>query len=361
MRVTASQGSVRGSGGGGGGGGSGTGSAVITGGGGAGGGGATHAHSSATAKSATLPERRRRIGAGARIRRTDIRIQLALLAIALFAASASGKPAPVPLADLVGAASSDVVGAGDTLLDVAERHRLGFERVTRMNPTLDPWIPESGSRVRLPTLHVLPDAPHQGLVVNLPELQLYDYGVSASEPEVLALAIGDELDPSLIGEFRVGAKRANPVWHVPESIRAEKPELPAEVPPGPDNPLGPYWLSIGKTSYGIHGTNNRWSIGREATHGCLRLYNDEIERLFARTKTGTRVRLVYQSVKLGLRDGIVYVEAHPDRYGREPDRLARASARLAELGVDDEATLARLRAAIEDARGEALGIAVLPD
>jgi L,D-transpeptidase ErfK/SrfK len=197
--------------------------------------------------------------------------------------------------------------------------------------------------------------------VNLPELQLYDYGVDRNNPEVLALAIGDEIDPSLIGSFRVGQKRANPAWRVPQSIRTERPNLPAEVPPGPDNPLGPYWLTIGQTSYGIHGTNNRWSIGREATHGCLRLYNDVVERLFARTPTGTPVRIVYQTVKIGLRDGIVYAEAHPDRYSRDPDRLAHATARLIEWGIDDEEAFTLLRATIDAARGEPVAIAVLPD
>jgi len=283
------------------------------------------------------------------------------VAIALAPAPGSAAPPSASLAPLVGRPSARLVHTGETLLDIAEQGRLGFERVAHLNPGLDAWIPTPGARVRLPTYHVLPDAPHAGLVVNLPELQLYDYGQDADAPEILTLAIGDELDPSLIGEFRVGAKRANPVWHVPASIRAEKPELPAEVPPGPDNPLGPYWLTIGSTSYGIHGTNNRWSIGREATHGCLRLYNDVVERLYARTPTGTPIRLVYQPVKLGLQDGIVYLEAHPDRYGREPDRLAHAFARLAALGIDDADDLALARRTIEEARGEPVAIAVLPD
>jgi L,D-transpeptidase ErfK/SrfK len=274
---------------------------------------------------------------------------------------ASDSAAPLELAPLIGAPSVDRIAEGDTLLDIAERHRLGFERVARLNPTLDAWIPPPGARVRLPTYHVLPDAPHEGLVVNLPELQLYDYGVDRERPEVLALAIGDELDPSLIGRFRVGNKRANPVWNVPASIRAERPELPAQVPPGPDNPLGPYWLTIGQTSYGLHGTNNRWSIGREATHGCLRLYNDVVERLFERTRTGTPIRIVYQTVKLGVQDGIVYVEAHPDRYRRDPDRALRAIAQLEQHGLVDEDVRSRLRDVIERASGEPVAIAVLPD
>ncbi|MEZ4282617.1 MAG: L,D-transpeptidase family protein [Myxococcota bacterium] len=275
--------------------------------------------------------------------------------------TASAATAPAGFASLVGSPSVDRVAADDTLLDIAERHRLGFERVARLNPTLDPWIPQVGARVRLPTYHILPDARHEGLVVNLPELQLYDYGVDREAPAVLALAIGDELDPSLIGRYRVGNKRANPVWNVPASIRAERPELPAQVPPGPDNPLGPFWLTIGQTSYGIHGTNNRWSIGREATHGCLRLYNDVVEALFERTRTGTPIEIVYQTVKLGLQDGIVYVEAHPDRYRRDPDRFERAEAALAQHGLVDDETRAWLRRVIEQASGEPVAIAVLPD
>lgn len=275
-------------------------------------------------------------------------------------AHASPPPSSL-LAPLVGKASVDRIASGDTLLDVAERHHLGFERVARLNPELDPWIPTTGARVRLPTLHVLPDAPHEGLVVNLPELQLYDFGRDRDEPEVLALAIGDELDPSLVGRFQIGRKRKDPVWHVPESIRAVRPELPDEVPPGPDNPLGPFWLTIGRTSYGIHGTNNRWSIGREATHGCLRLYNDVVERLYERTPTGTPLRILYQTVKLGLRDGILYVEAHPDRYRRDPERLANALAQLDRLGIELSDARALLAQTIDAARGEPVAIAVVPD
>jgi L,D-transpeptidase ErfK/SrfK len=225
--------------------------------------------------------------------------------------------------------------------------------VARLNPQVDVWIPDPGTVVRLPTEHVLPDRPWRGLVINLPEMQLYDFTrLGAPEPDVFAIAVGDEMDPSLVGEYRVGRKREHPVWTVPASIRAEKPELPAVVPAGPDNPLGDLWMTIGNTTYGIHGTNNRWSIGREATHGCVRLYNDEMERLYARTREGTPIRLLYQTVKVGQRDGTIYVEAHPDLYQREPpDRAAPVLDKLAALGLADAVDAALLRKAIDEGRG----------
>ena len=262
---------------------------------------------------------------------------------------------PAELAPVVGVAESAIVEDGDTLLDVAARHRLGFERLARMNPGVDEWIPNPGTVVRLPTRHVLPGEPRRGLVVNLPEMQLYDF-TQPGGPEVFAVAIGDEMDPSLLGEFKVGVKRERPAWHVPKSILEEKPELPPIMPPGPDNPLGDHWMTIGSTTYGIHGTNNRWSIGREATHGCLRLYNEDIARLYARTPVGTRIRLVYEPVKLGVDAGSIWVEAHPDRYGRDPDRLVHVLERLDALGLRASVDVAALRRAIEEARGEPIAV-----
>ena len=239
------------------------------------------------------------------------------LAVTLAAAARSET---VALRPVLGRIEKTLVAEDDTLLDLAYRHRLGFEAVARLNPAVDPWIPVPGTVVVLPTRFVLPDADPEGLVVNVPEMRLYDFTVTGG-PEVFAVAIGDQADPSILGEFRVGNKRENPVWNVPASIRAEHPELPARVPAGPDNPLGSRWITIGRTSYGIHGTNTRWSIGREATHGCLRLYDDEVQRLYQRVPEGTRIQIVYQPHKWGLHRGQILLEAHPDPYGLARDRL----------------------------------------
>jgi L,D-transpeptidase ErfK/SrfK len=260
------------------------------------------------------------------------------------------------LQPLLGAPRVAVVKQGDTLLDIAERDRLGFKQLVNLNPEVDIWVPAAGTRIQLPTEYILPIAPREGLLINLPEMRLYDFTVDPERPTVLAVAIGDAVDPTPVGEYRIGQKRVDPYWNVPESIRAERPDLPAVVPPGPENPLGDRWLTLGTSSYGIHGTNNVWSIGRNATHGCVRLYNDDMRALFDRTRTGTRVRLVYQPVKLGQRNGVLYVEAHRDEYDRAPDAPSATLVQLIvleTLGVIDGSTVdqERVRRVIQEARG----------
>jgi L,D-transpeptidase ErfK/SrfK len=254
---------------------------------------------------------------------------------------------------------TDLVEPGDTLLDVAARHRLGFEAVARLNPAVDPWIPDPGTIVQLPTRHLLPQVAPAGLVVNVPEMRLYDFGVEDG-PEVFAVAIGDAEDPTPIGEFRVGAKRVDPEWRVPASIRAEKPELPEVVPPGPENPLGSRWLTIGNTSYGLHGTNVRWSIGRIATHGCVRLYEEDVVRLYARVREGTRLQLVYQPYKWGRDGDRLLLEAHPDVYGRFPDPLGAALETPRALGLAPRVDVVAVQRVLARADGVPTPVGTLP-
>jgi len=280
------------------------------------------------------------------------------LGIGIAAAHAlAGERAPA-LRPVLGRSESVLVQPDETLLDIAYQHRLGYQAVEQLNPKVDPWIPVPGTVVQLPTRYILPIADENGIVINLPEMRLFDFTVK-NGPEVFALAIGDEASPSLLGKFVVGAKRKDPSWHVPASIRAEKPELPAEVPAGPDNPLGSRWITIGRTSYGIHGTNIRWSIGREATHGCLRLYEDDIQRLYDRVREGTRIQIVYQTTKWGRDEANIYLEVHPDLYGRTLDQFAALAVPRA-LGLLDLLDLELVLRALEEARGYPVRVGTLP-
>lgn len=274
----------------------------------------------------------------------------ATFAVLLGLAAAPATPGFEALPLALGRGQTDLVAPGDTLLDVSYRHRVGFELVERLNPGLDRWIPAPGSVVELPTRALPPRVEPEGLVINPPEMRLYDFR-PAGGPEVYHVAIGDGIDPTLVGRYRIGDKRVDPSWRVPESIRREKPELPAVVPPGPDNPLGDRWMSIGTTSYGIHGTNNPWSIGRQATHGCVRLYADEMRRLFDRTPSGTPIQIVYQPYKWGREGQAILLEAHPDAYARVPRPLDEALSIPRELGLESALDLVRVTEVLLAARG----------
>ncbi len=263
------------------------------------------------------------------------------------------------LHSIIGEPSTDVIGQGDTLLDVAFRNRLGVESVQRLNPGVDKWIPAPGTVVALPSRIVPPDVPHDGLVINIPELRLFDFR-AGPEPAVLSAAVGDLEDPTPTGDFVIRDKRVDPAWTVPESIRKEKPGLPKGVPPGRDNPLGSRWMRIGRTAYGVHGTNVRWSIGQRSTHGCVRLYESEMRRLYDRTPEGTRIQIVYQPYKWGRNGADIVLEAHPDVYGRMPDRLASALSPIRALGLLPYVDIERVWQTLDELRGTPEVVGRLP-
>lgn len=252
-----------------------------------------------------------------------------------------------------------LVEPGETLHDIAYVHRLGFAALRRLNPELDPWIPVPGTVVRLPMRFVLPANEPEGLVVNIPEMRLYDFTPGAPV-RVLAVAVGDIDDPTPTGTFRVGTKLVEPVWHVPTSLRTADPRRPETVEPGEHNPLGSRWMTLGKTSYGIHGTNVRWSIGRDATHGCVRLYEDVMQALFDRVPGGTPVAILYEPYKWGTNGKDLFLEVHPDLYGRIEDKLTAALALPRELGLLERVDLDRVQLALQQRQGIPIRVGSLP-
>lgn len=180
------------------------------------------------------------------------------------------------------------------------------------NPGVDPWLPGAGKTVTLPTRHILPDAPRRGIVINLSELRLY-YFPPFRPAQSFPLGIGGEGRETPIGATHVESKRRHPVWYPTASERAEEPDLPEMVPAGPDNPMGDYALYLGWRGYAIHGTNRVFSIGRRDSHGCVRLYPEDIAQLYAETPEGTLVTVIDQRVKLGWSNDELYVEIHPSQ------------------------------------------------
>jgi len=221
--------------------------------------------------------------------------------------------------DLVGELRYIDAHQEDTLLDIARRYGVGRDEIVNANPEVDPWLPGKGTRILLPTRYVLPNVPRQGLVVNLPEMRLFYFPpAAAGRPRRLItypVSVGRMDWKTPLGVTRIIAKQADPVWRPPASVRREHAEqgdeiLPEVVPAGPDNPLGQYALRLGVPGYLIHGTNKPFGIGMRVTHGCMRLYPEDIESLFREIAVNTQVNLVNEPVKLGWLADTLFVEVH---------------------------------------------------
>jgi L,D-transpeptidase ErfK/SrfK len=217
----------------------------------------------------------------------------------------------------VGAVGVYVTRKDDTLLDVARRFDLGFTQLMTANPGVDPWQPGVGRRITLPGLYILPDGPRRGIVINLAQNRLYYFPPGGGTVETYPIGVGVQGRSTPIGTTRVVAKRTHPRWVVPASIRREKPELPAVVPPGPDNPLGDYAFQLGWPSYLIHGTNKPDGIGRNVSHGCIQLYPEDVQRLFGEVAVGTPVRVVNEETQTAWIKGDLYIAVYPTKEQEE--------------------------------------------
>ncbi|WP_018717399.1 L,D-transpeptidase family protein [Arhodomonas aquaeolei] len=220
---------------------------------------------------------------------------------------------------LVGRAHVSQVREGETLYDVARRFDVGYWDIILANPDVDFWLPGSGRPVVIPRRFILPDTPREGIVVNVPELRLYFYPPAGDDGHQRVIThpigIGRQDWSTPLGTTSVSEKIVDPAWYPPASIRAEAraegEPLPGVVPPGPDNPLGAYALILALPGYMIHGTNRPEGVGMRVSHGCIRLYPEDIAALFPQVPRGTPVRLVQQPVKHTWARGRLWVEVHP--------------------------------------------------
>jgi L,D-transpeptidase ErfK/SrfK len=218
--------------------------------------------------------------------------------------------------ELVGEVAVIAARYEDTFVSLARTHNVGFEALRRANPQVDAWLPGEGTQIIIPTRFVLPRAPHRGIVINVAELRLY-YFPDADGRRVIThpISIGRMDWSTPLGATTIVSKAANPSWYPPQSIRdehaARNDPLPRVVPPGPDNPLGAHALRLGLPGYLIHGTNKPSGVGMRVTHGCIRMFPEDIEALFNMVPPGTPVRIVNQPYKVGWGDGGLYLEAHP--------------------------------------------------
>ncbi|MGH7895621.1 MAG: L,D-transpeptidase family protein [Candidatus Binatia bacterium] len=271
---------------------------------------------------------------------------------------------PTPSGDgpmtVIGEVKPYRVKKGDTLMDLARLYSLGYNEIVEANPGLDPWVPPIGATILLPTEWVLPCCTYSGIVVNIPEMRLFYYtrgpepGTTIVHTYPVGLGRDDWRTPT--GTFRVNGKTVNPQWNIPESIRKEHIEERGDprtfIPGGdPDNPLGKYRLELTLPMYRIPGTNIPWGVGMQVSHGCVRLYPEDIERLFPQVSIGTPGEFVYQTVKVGRRGGAVFAEVHEDIYGHNPALFRDTMGLLETRGVAGEIDQALLLTGLADSGG----------
>jgi L,D-transpeptidase ErfK/SrfK len=254
---------------------------------------------------------------------------------------------------------------GDTFFDVARFYGLGLNELADANPGRDEWIPSyQGKPLAIPTRFVLPCCTYSGIVINIPEMRLYYYPPNRGGPRTVvtyAVGLGREEWKTPVGKFVVREKTVNPTWVIPESIRKERIAdngFSEKMIPGgsPDNPLGKYRMRLSLNLYGIHGTNIPWGVGMLVSHGCVRLYPEDIEKLYPTVPQGTSGEFVYQTVKAGVLGDDVYVEVHKDLYGSHPGPWREAMAVLERQGLLSRVDQNLLRQAVLEQSGMAVNV-----
>jgi L,D-transpeptidase ErfK/SrfK len=238
-----------------------------------------------------------------------------------------------PGSQLVGEVVTVPATHDETLTDIARENGLGYEEIVWANRGVDIWLPGEGTPVTLPKKFVLPGAPREGVVVNIAEYRLYHYYRKNGQQMVstFPISIGRMDWSTPIGRWSVTAKQKDPTWYPPESIRKEHLEdgrgfLAKAIPPGPDNPLGRYAMRLSASGYLIHGTNRPVGVGMQVTHGCIRMYPEDIEWLFPQIPVNTPVTIMNQPYKFGWSGNDLFLEVHPplddDRGTRDREMTA---------------------------------------
>ncbi len=219
--------------------------------------------------------------------------------------------------DVVGAVISYKAQKNENLSSIAMKFGVGYVELQAANPGVNPsfWLRSrwlaSGTEITVGAMHLIPsEFAREGVVVNLETSRLF-YFKDGKQVMTFPIASGKSGWETPTGVTKVYNKRKDPIWTPPPRIRAESPDLPDFIPAGPNNPLGKYAISVGFDGIMFHGTNSPSSVGKKVSHGCMRMYAKDIERLYKAVSIGTPVILMKSSHEIGWQGDTMFLQMAP--------------------------------------------------
>lgn len=250
---------------------------------------------------------------------------------------------------VVGSTQHHVIKKGEDLLDIARRYDLGWTEIGAMYRSWDPFLPPVGANMLIPSLWIVPTGHNAAIVVNTGEMRLFYFVNNGTQVYTYPIGMGvlDYRTPT--GNFFVNQKKVNPDWHIPKQLQ-KKYEM-AVMPAGPDNPMGEYKLGLNWGDYGIHGCNLPWAVGRLVSHGCTRLYPEDIKKLFAMVPMGTKVEYIYEPALIGFRQGRIYLSVHDDVYFKIRSMILHVLGMIEQRGLADQVDTQKVMQTVEEQTG----------
>lgn len=250
---------------------------------------------------------------------------------------------------VIGSPQHHMTRKGEDLLDVSRKYDLGWTEIGAMYRQWDPWLPPLGVDMLIPTMWIVPMGHSAQILVNTGELRLYYFINNGTQVYTYPIGMGVLDFKTPTGNFHVNQKKVNPDWHIPKQLQ-KKYEM-AVMPAGPDNPMGAFKLGLNWGDYGIHGCNLPWAVGRLVSHGCTRLYPEDIKKLFAMVPMGTMVEYIYEPAKIGFRSGRVFLSVHDDVYFKIRSMLLHVLNLIERQGLSDQVEMRKVLQTVEEQTG----------
>ena len=250
---------------------------------------------------------------------------------------------------VVGSPQHHVIKKGEDLLDIARRYDLGWTEIGAMYRAWDPFLPPVGTSMLIPTLWIVPTGRSAQIIVNTGEMRLFYFVNQGTQVYTYPIGMGVLDFKTPTGNFTVNQKKVNPDWHIPKQLQ-KKYEM-SVMPAGPDNPMGAFKLGLNWGDYGIHGCNLPWAVGRLVSHGCTRLYPEDIKKLFAMVPMGTKVEYIYEPAQIGFRQGRVYLSVHDDVYFKIRSMILHVLSMLEQRGLADQVDTQKVMQTVEEQTG----------